>query len=395
MAIRWEAEACDLGPDPETGAWITRMTSTVMSNINIYYEQPYGTPDGKRFAYMRSPGGDPRLPPGQQLCAGDIETLRVCLVDDTAETHWVATSPWSGRVLYLRANGELVQVDLGTLEKQIALTHWPLPSDAYVWSVTPDFRYLLSSYYDSGYTFNLVRIDLQTRQAEVIYRHPEIHGHIQIDPHGGRDILLQRNRGMRQNDLRQCRPQDTEHAGATHVVIDLDGGNERQLQIGEPWTAPSSGHASWGTEGRIGTPVGTVSGIRIGEGLPPEPVVHDPRHPQGNMIVVAPGSEPHAVPAPEQLFNHASMSRCGKYFVADSFRHGLPGPVEIVAGDIDTGKWRVLVSNCGGSGGGPACSHPHPYLTADNRHAIYNADPHHVCHIHCARVPEGFWGSLA
>ena len=65
MEITFDSEACCLGRDPQSRAWITRMTSTVMSNINIYYEQPYGTPDGRRFAYLRAPGADPRRPPGQ------------------------------------------------------------------------------------------------------------------------------------------------------------------------------------------------------------------------------------------------------------------------------------------------------------------------------------------
>ena len=395
MAIRWEAEACDLGPDPETGAWITRMTSTVMSNINIYYEQPYGTPDGRRFAYLRAPSADPRRPPGQQLCVGDIETLRVCLIDDQVCSNMVATSSWSGKVLYLRANGELILVDLTTLDKQIALTHWPLPMNAVVASVSPDMRYLASSFQDHEFTFNLARIDLHNGQVVMIYRHNDIHGHIQINHVNGREIVLQRNRGQRVNHLGRRRYEPTEHAGATHVLIDIDGGNERQLQLGEPWTAESTGHASWvaGT-GRVAVPVQTVHGIQVGPEKDRKPVEQDPRHPEGNFIVAGPGEPPRAFPAPRQLFNHASVSRCGRYFVADGFRFGLPAPVEIVVGNIETGKHRVLVADCGSRGGGPACSHPHPYLTADNRHVIYNADPHGIGHIHTAQVDDEFWQSL-
>ena len=395
MAIVWDAEACELGPDPQTGAWITRMTSTVMSNINIYYEQPYGTPDGRRFAYLRAPGADPRRPPGQQLCVGDLETIRVCLIDDQVRSNMVATSSWSGKVFYLRANGELILVDLTTLDKQIALTHWPLPMDAAVCSVSPDLRYLASSFQDHEFMFNLARIDLHSGQVDVIYRHEDVHGHIQINHVDGRDILLQRNRGLRANHLGQRRHEPAEHTGATHVLIDLDGGNERQLRLGEPWTAQSTGHASWvaGT-GRVALPVQTVHGIQVGAEKDRKPVEQDHRHPEGNFLVVAPGEAPRAFPAPGQLFMHAAMSRCGRYFVADGFRHGLPAPVEIVMGNIETGKHRVLVSDIGGRGGGPACAHPHPYLTADNRHVIYNADPYLVGHVHAARVDDAFRQSL-
>jgi len=53
------------------------------------------------------------------------------------------------------------------------------------------------------------------------------------------------------------------------------------------------------------------------------------------------------------------------------------------------------VADCGATGGGPACSHPHAYFTADNRNVIYNADRHDLSHVYAARVPEGFLESLA
>jgi hypothetical protein len=44
-------------------------------------------------------------------------------------------------------------------------------------------------------------------------------------------------------------------------------------------------------------------------------------------------------------------------------------------------KCRTLVSNCGSQGGGAAVSHPHPYMTADNKNVIFNADPFGICHV--------------
>jgi hypothetical protein len=390
MAIRWEAEACELARDPGSGAAITRLTAAAMHSINIYYEQPYGTADSSRIAYLRAVSSDPRLPPGQQLCVADLETCRVTLVDDRIRSHWVATSPWSGHVLYLRDNGELIHLDLMTLEKRIALTHWPLPEDAYLWTATPDLRYMLSAFYDQDFHFNLVRLNLEQREWEVIFRHPFEHGHIQLDPVRGRDILLQRGRGCRRNHLGERRREQTAHAGATHVMLDLDGANERQLHIGEPWTAPSCGHASWvAGSGRMATPVGSAGGIHVGDPRNVPVPRHDPRHAAGNMLVVGPEDEqPHAFPAPMHLFNHASVSRCGRYFVADCFCHGLPGPTEIVIGNFETGRHAVLVADCGAQGGGPASGHVHPYLTADNRRVIYNADRHGLCQVHMASVPN-------
>lgn len=397
MTIRWEAEAQDIGFDKETGAWITRMTSSVMSNINIYYEQPYGSADGKRFVYLRAPTSDPRLPPGQQLCVGDVTTLRVALMDDTVKTNWVATSPWSGKVAYLRANGELILLDMDTLEKQILLTHWPLPATCAPWSLTPDMRYLITTAQDSDYMFRLIRVDLHTREYEVIYQHADLHNHIQINHVNGRDILLQRNRGLRRNDLGQMRRDPSEHPGATHVVVDLHTGQEKSaIPIGEPWCAPSFGHASWASDsGKMATPVNTMGNFYATPEIPNPSRKHDSRFPQGNLMIAGPGDEkPTVFPAPDRCFSHSSMSRCGRYFVADDFHNGADGPVQIVIGNIHTGKSRTLVSNCGANGGGAACTHPHPYFTADSKRVIYNADPHHICHIHVAGLPKDFLSSL-
>lgn len=397
MRFRWEAEACDLAPDPQSGAAVTRLTSTVMSNINIYYEQPYGTPDGRRVAYLRSPSSDPRLPPNQQLCVADLDRIKVGLIDDQVQSHWVATSSWSGKVFYLRTNGELVSVDLTTLEKRIALTQWPLPPNTHLWTISPDERYLVTLLHDWQWYCNVVRVDLHDGSWRVIYRHPDVHGHVQVNHVTGREILLQRNRGMRRHHFKQSKREPVEHGGATHVFIDIDGDPDqeaREAQIGEPYTASSTGHASWVADtGRLATPVHWRHGSTDSNGET-HPPAHDERHPQGNFVIASPDAPPVVFEAPEHLFNHASMSRCGRYFVADSFRNGIPGPIEIVVGNIETGRYRTLISDCGAQGGGPACSHPHPYFTADNRRVVYNADPHHVCHLHVATLPEDFLASL-
>lgn len=396
MAVRWEAEACDVGFDPHSGAWITRMTSSVCSNINIYYEQPHASADGNRFVYLRSQSADPRLPPGQQLCVADLTMLRVALVDDLICSNWVATSPWSGKVAYLRANGELILLDMDTLEKQILMTHWPLPANAPLWSLSPDMRYLVTAICDADYVFRLIRVDLHSRTHETIYRHAYLHNHIQVNHVNGRGILLQRNRGLRRNDLGQTKREPVEPAGATHVIVGLFTGEEKQVPLGEPWSAPSFGHATWvGDTGKIATPVNTMGNFYATPENPNPSKQHDPRYPQGNLMIAGPGDEsPTVFHAPERCFSHASMSRCGRYFVADDFHNGNDGPVQIVVGNIQTGKSRVLVSDCGAHGGGAAASHPHPYFTADNKRVVYNADRYHVCHIHVAQLPEDYLASL-
>ena len=393
--MRWEAEACDLAPDPQSGAAITRLTSAVMSNINIYFEQPFATPDGKRVAYLRAQSSDPRHPPGQQLCVADLDMKKVKLIDDQIECHWVATCAWSGQLMYRRANGELIGVDLNTLEKRIVMTQWPLSVDAQLWAMSPDQRYVFTVLYDWQWQCNVVRVDVRDGDCQVIFRHPEAHTHVQVNHATGRDVLLQRTRGLRINHLGERRRDSADAGGSTHVLMDIDGGTVRELAIGEPHTASSTGHATWVADtGCIATPV-RWPGMRVDFGGEAHRPAHDARHPQGNMIVVGPDRPAEPVPAPEHLFNHASVSRCGRYFVADSYRHGVPGAIELVVGDLNTGQCRTLVSDCGAQAGGAASSHPHPYLTADNRRVIYNADPHHICHLHMAELPAGFLASLA
>ena len=53
MPTQWAAEACDHRHDSESGALITYLTSSALTSINIYCEQPYTSPDGNRVAILR------------------------------------------------------------------------------------------------------------------------------------------------------------------------------------------------------------------------------------------------------------------------------------------------------------------------------------------------------
>jgi len=394
MAINWRAEACDLDRDPSSGALITRLTSTVMSNINIYCEQPYTNPAGTRIAYTRAHSADPRVPP-YELCVADIVKLRVAVIEHHVASNMVATSSWSGQIYYLRPNGELIRVCLDTLEKQIVFTHWDLPTRFTIESVSPDQRYLIGVMRTPQFTSQIVRVDLQEKSWQAIFEHDEVLGHIQFNLVHGRQILVQHNRGLRIDHLGRRKQVEGAELSATHFCIDADGSNYRELPIGPPHTAGSCGHSAWISDtGSIGLAVRWPGMTVIKEELA-RGNLHDPLHPEGNFVVVGPDDpKPAIFRAPEHLFNHVNVSKCGRYFVCDSYRNGVPGPIELVVGNIATGKYRTLVSDCGAQGGGPACSHPHAYFTADSRNVIYNSDRYHVCHVYAARVPEGFLESL-
>ena len=105
--------------------------------------------------------------------------------------------------------------------------------------------------------------------------------------------------------------------------------------------------------------------------------------------------------SPDHRFNHVNVSRCGRYFVSDSFtappfdESGEIRAAKIDVGDLDSGKHRVLVEDSRSSGGGGQHMHVHAYFTADNRNVIFNADPFGgPTQVWAARVPEGFLQSL-
>jgi len=337
VAILWKPEACDLECDPQSGAGITRLTTTPVSNLNIYCEQPNATPDGKRIAYTRAPSPDPRKPP-YELCVADLERLRVAVIEPEVACHWVGTSSWSGLTYYVRPNGELVCVDLTTLEKRIVMTHWDLPPYFKLQSVSPDQRYLIGAIRQPDFTCAIVRVDLEQRDWRVIFEHDEMLNHLQFNPVHGRDILVQWNRGTGIDHRGEKRHAEGATKGATHFYLDCDGGNRRDLPLAEPLTASSCGHSAWIADtGRIGIglnwPGMTVRREDLAKGS-----YHDPRHPQGNFAVVGPDDDaPAFFNAPEHLFNHVNVSKCGKYFVCDSYRNGVPGPIELVVGNITTG----------------------------------------------------------
>jgi hypothetical protein len=397
MAIYWDAEGADLDDDPVSGARIRRLTTRPLSNINIYCEQPYTTPDGNRVAVTRAPSPDPRVPP-YELCVADISRLRIASIEPVVGSNFLGTSSWSGLLYYLRPNGELIRVDLDTLEKEIVITHWDLPPTASPESVSPDHRYLFCSQRLPDNTFAVIRVDLAARSHEIIYRSEETLSHLQCDPVHGRQLMVQVNRGQRYVPKTGHWLRD--NITVTHILLDVETGAERPLPVGPPYTANSCGHAAWiaGT-GRIGLAVNWQGMIYRKDDIAHAKAtgnLHDPRHPDGNFVTAGPDdTAPTLFAAPEHIFNHVNVSKCGRYFVCDSYGKGMPGPVDLVVGNIETGKYATIVADCGAAGGGAACTHAHAYFTADNRHVIYNSNRDGgICHVYAACVPDDFLPGL-
>ena len=386
-------EYSDWGVDPDSGAVVRRLTSAAAHSNNIYCEKPLASPDGTRLLIARWLG----IPPSTcWLYVADLTTGDLTLVDsDLAMPDQinisVANMPWSEWKYYNTVDGSVRRLSLVTLERQQLCppgTLRPQPL-AYLESITPDERLLVGAEFidergrqdfsrQQGFT-----LDLTTGTKQVI--HPsERWSHEQFNPGGNGELL----------HLRYI-PLLTGGGEQSIVVRRLDGGEPVCLPFGEPWSAEQSGHIGW-----IGR-TGRVASTAVWQ---PGQTRHDPRHPEGNLLLAAPGdAAPTVFPAPRHAFYHVSLSRCGRYFVADdamdfradAFTSGLPGPLPIVIGNLETGKSRVLLRDCQNYGMcGRSPYEPNPYFTADNRHVIYNASPFGLMQVFAAEVPPAFLHSL-
>lgn len=383
--LTWFTEASDQDPDPQSGARITRLTSAVCHNNNIYCEQPYCSKDGNRVAIVRQSGMDACRTTQCMLLVTDLNTLRSTLVEECIDD-MPCTAAWSGFIYYMRQGHELVRLSLDTLDKEIISTSVSFPPDMSMGSVSPDQRYLIGQAVLSGPTIGVVRMDLESGEWTVIFEHPEItNTHLQYNPVNGKDILVQHNRGSKMApDGTLTSPGDIKQ-GTTLFVLDAEGGNQRSVPAGQPATAGITGHECFvGDTGRVAfTVVANADGSL------------DSRYPQGNLFTAAPGDEkPTVFATPEHYFNHLCVSRCGRYFVCDSYPDGLPGPVPLVVGNFETGKYALLVEDVTGILSGAQYTHPHAYFTTDTRHVIYNANPQGVPHVFKADIPDGFLENL-
>jgi len=368
-------ESADWGTDPDSGAKVMRLTSAAGWSHNIYCEQPNASPDGRRGLVGRA--YDPFA--GRQLLVADLQTRGLTLIEPDLPSEMVAHSSWSEWAYYPMRDGALRRVSLLTLQRQQVCPPGTFPPAVSLSSITPDDRWLLCDEAREAPGFRSFAFDLQTGERRILQESDDNrNSHMQADLAGGRRLFqLIRN-------------------GRVPVLVQsLDGGEAVQLPIGEPWSAESSGHMAW---------VGATGKVAVALNWLRDEKRHDPRHPEGNLLIAAPGDEqPTVFPAPRHGFYHVSISRDGRYFVSDDFMDfrmdafvsGRPGPIRIVVGNVQTGKSRILLRDCQNYGiAGTSRFEPDPYFTADNRYVIYNASPFGQMQVFAAEVSGEFLKSL-
>lgn len=395
--VKWAQESSDRRDDPVSGARIIQLTSAAAISNNIYGEQPYTSPDGRRIVIARS--RDFHFDEEGSILVHELDTLRITMVVSRMRgVRGVFNSAWSGLVHYWTPDRRLMRLSLMTLEQEEVFAQEDpdafLPSS----SVSPDQRFVIGMTPrltgPGSPVFQIVRLDLKKGKQEVIFEHPEIFNpHLQFNPVHGRVILVQNNVGLRlKKDGSIARRPDV---FCKLFQIDNDGSNMKYLPAGPPVTQGITGHECY---------IADTGKVLFSAGWNQHSDYdwrHSPLHPRGNLFVARPGEKrPALFDAPQHRFNHVSASRCGRYFIADShtgtglFENGRCKPVSLVVGNLASGKFRTLVHDTEGTSGGNQCTHTHPYLTADNRYVIYNADPGGIPQVFAARLPQGFLQSL-
>lgn len=398
MTIRWAQESCDRRDDPVSGARIIQLTSACAISNNIYGEQPYCSPDGKRIVIARC--NDFCWDDEGSILVHELDTLRISMVVRKMQgVRGVFNNAWSGLMYYWTPERKLMRLSLMTLQQEEVYAEKdpeaPLPGS----SVTPDQRYIIGMTTrlkgKGAPTFQLFHLDLKKKKREIVLEHPEIcNPHLQYNPIHGKQLLVQNNVGVRLHKDGSLDRYNT--TDCRLFVVNADGSGLKYLPVGGGLTSGCTGHECFvGDTGKVLFSTAWVAVSDYDWRL-------DKRYPQGNIFTARPGDKkPTVFAAPEHRFNHVCASCCGRYFVADSwasgriFVNGENKPVSLVIGNLETGKYRTLVQDTQSSGGGNQCTHTHPYLTADNRYVIYNSDAYYnIPQVYAAKIPAGFLESL-
>jgi len=374
VSVRWLVESVRRGRDPSSGSELVQLTSSPVISDCIYGEQPPCNPDGTRIAFLRYlHSGDPN----RELWVCDLETMRVARVGGPVLS--VGCQAYSDFVYYetvKRGRRVLVELSLETLEAEEVFDTSGLPRFMVRGTVSPDGRYYVSMARLGPRRYALIRLDLRKGEWRVIHERPDlINPHPQFEPSRGLDILVQWNRGGLLDEAGNIVRLVGEE-GATLYVIDRDGGSVRQLPVGRPYTAPITGHECW--VGRTGEVVLTID-------LPWQEAVE-----RGNVLAVRPGEASARVVSKGPPVCHISASRDGRFFIGDEL--SSPGK-PIVVGSMRTGRRAVLCRTMT-STSSAQYTHPHPYMTADNRWVIFNSDRTGVPQLYAASVPDDFLDSL-
>ena len=365
-----------LETDPDSGAQVHQLTghsgtaflparqntptSAQRSTDNIYGEQPYSSRRGSRIV-VRHYSVD-----------GVASGLSILDLEDGAlhqiemnECRFPAFHAWGDWLYYqdLPAGAFLLKrLNYETLEVEDVAT---LPSDQGRLSygtVSGDGRYYAVAAHRPDRPCQVLLIDLQTCELRTLAESNEyLFKHEQFSLDGENRVLIQANP---MPDVKEV------HLG----VMEVDGEGIEWLAADRPHTPRPTGHESW---------IGGSARVFFSTAYDEER--------QACIWTVGLGDETSVLACSGSIqFGHVSVSRCGRYWIADA-----PGEedIPIYAGLLGSANYRRLVFSRT-QHDGKQWSHTHPYLTADNKWLIFTSNRSGLPQVCGANVPDEFWESL-
>jgi len=352
------------------GAEIWQVTTEERPHSNIYCEVPYCSEDSRHLVYeRRGEDRDNRT----DFVAVELGTWQERVLDSSLGMAGCAITP-DGMFYYLERSGETQQLRRAKLPDGKPEPVHQFAEAPWTWSfgtVSPDHRYYVRGKRldDKWKLFGILLVDLQTGEETLIDQDPyTFNAHPQFDLGGGRQVMVQHNRGggfdSQGQNYRSTGPE-----GATLYVVSVPDGKRTELQVGKPYTSPVTGHEAW-----IGQTGEMLLSVSASGDYAPE---------QGNLLGVRPGAAARVV-AKGYKFNHVGVSRCGRLFSADDYQ----GTFKVVIGSTQTGKSAVVCESLTQPTNAQN-THAHPYLTPDLKWVVFNSNRSGFPHVYAARVPEG------
>ena len=345
--------------DPESGAEIFLIGEDERPADNIYGEQPYSDASGRRVAVRyysteNKPGGIGIV---DLIDGSRYEVLK-------GDPPFPAFHAWGEYLFYNEKSDDkliLRRCNYLTLKvDDIAV----LPQERGNYSygtVSQDYRYYAVSVKSQKDLPSQVHLlDIKSGNWSVLLNKEGFHAkHEQFSRDGRNKVLIQLNEIP---DIKVVLLGE----------IDVKNG-EKMFPADRPYTPRPTGHEAWvGNTGTIFYSTAVDKGTT------------------GNIWTAKVGdSSSKKVYEGNLRFNHISVSKCGRYWIADTGEKGIP----IYAGSFATGKCkRIVFSNT--EYDDKQWSHTHPYLTADNKWLIYASRRNGHPQVYGAKLKAGFLDEL-
>ena len=360
--------------EEDTGVVVHQATEEPQPKSNIYCEIPYCSADSRVFVYERQ---DPeRAPNSTEYVLCEFGTWKTRVVGHGLS----APAITHGGMFYYRTvveggGQDLVRLDLATGGSE-TIHRFPEGFRPFgLGTMSCDERYyaygVVFSY--DPQRFGIEVVDLRKGTREIIHEDPYIcNPHTQFEPSRSKQVMVQHNRGCQflpdGTRVRNVGPE-----GATEFLLGVPDGKVTRLQLGPPFTPPSTGHEAW---------IGDTEEILISLNTSEEEARE-----RGNLYAVRAGS-PARIVSKGYRFIHVNASVCGRFFCCDD-----RSTAGIVVGSIKTGK-SAFICRSESSFGSEQPTHPHPYLSPDLKWVVFNSDRTGVTQIHAASVPDGLLGDL-